>query len=169
MDSVDSPDRKRVREDSEPADEEDTGIFLSFLINIPGLNTATGPSSHITRGRATRNATKSEEQVALKRFQNVIGMLHSQISQHRNGTIFHNPIKPSEAPDYYDIVKRPVDLKTIKSRVKDGVIANSLEFQRDIYLMFANAMIYNRPGSDVYIMAEDVGQWLLGETLLIQS
>ena len=96
-------------------------------------------------------------------------MLHSQISQHRNGTIFHNPIKPSEAPDYCDIVKRPVDLKTIKGRVKDGVIANSLEFQRDIYLMFANAMVYNRPGSDVYIMAEDVRQWLLGETLLIPS
>jgi len=96
--------------------------------------------------------------VALKRFQNVIGMLHSQISQHRNGTIFHNPIKPSEAPDYHEIVKRPLDLKTIKARVKDGVISNSLEFQRDIYLMFANAMMYNRPGSDVYVMAEDVSE-----------
>lgn len=95
-------------------------------------------------------------------------MLHSQISQHRNGTIFHNPIKPSEAPDYDDIVKRPMDLKTIKSRVKDGVVANSLEFQRDIYLMFANAIIYNRPGSDVYIMAEDVRQWIFGESLLIR-
>lgn len=88
----------------------------------------------------------------------MIGMLHSQISQHRNGTIFHNPIKPSEAPDYHDIVKRPLDLKTIKARVKDGVISNSLEFQRDIYLMFANAMMYNRPGSDVYVMAEDVSE-----------
>jgi len=33
---------------------------------------------------------------------------------------------------------------------------NSLEFQRDIYLMFANAMMYNRPGSDVYSMTEDM-------------
>lgn len=99
---------------------------------------------------------RTEEQVALKRFQNVIGMLHSQISQHRNGNIFHNPIKNSEAPDYHEIVKRPMDLKTIKARVKDGLIANSLEFQRDIFLMFANSMMYNRPGSDVYAMAEDV-------------
>lgn len=49
-----------------------------------------------------------------------------------------------------------MDLKTIKTRVKDGLIANSLEFQRDIFLMFANSMMYNRPGSDVYAMAEDV-------------
>ncbi|KAF9009028.1 hypothetical protein BDQ17DRAFT_1406956 [Cyathus striatus] len=78
------------------------------------------------------------------------------ISQHRNGNIFHNPIKNTEAPDYHDIVKRPMDLKTIKAKVKDGLIANSLEYQRDIYLMFANAMMYNRPESDVHSMAEDM-------------
>ena len=158
MESAGSPqDKKRLREDSEPVDEEDPGlnrlpIFFGFIHSFHFI----GPSSHSTRTRVTRHATKTEEQVALKRFQNVIGMLHSQISQHRNGNIFHNPIKNSEAPDYHEIVKRPMDLKTIKTRVKDGVIANSLEFQRDIYLMFANAMMYNRPGSDVHAMAEDV-------------
>ncbi|KAK0468407.1 uncharacterized protein EV420DRAFT_1635655 [Desarmillaria tabescens] len=128
-------DKKRMREPSEPADDDEPG-----------------PSGARTRRRGDR----TEEQVALKRFQNVIGMLHSQISQHRSGNIFHNPIKASEAPDYHDIVKRPVDLKTIKARIKDGVISNSLEYQRDIYLMFANAMMYNRPGSDIYSMAEDM-------------
>jgi len=96
------------------------------------------------------------EQVAFKKFQTVINLIHSQISQHRNGNVFHNPIKPSEAPDYYEIVKRPMDLKTIKARVRDGIISNSAEFQRDVFLMFANAMMYNRPGSDIYNMAEDV-------------
>jgi hypothetical protein len=92
----------------------------------------------------------------VKRFQNVIGMLHSQISAHRNGNIFHNPIKDSEAPDYREIVKRPMDLKTIKAKIKDGGISNSLEFQRAVYLMFANAMMYNRPNSDIYTMTEEV-------------
>ena len=95
---------------------------------------------------------------AQKRFQTLISLLHSQISQHRNGAIFHNPIKPSEAPDYHDIVKRPMDLKTIKMRVRDGSITNSLEFQRDVLLMFGNAMMYNRPGSSIYGMTEEV--WL---------
>ncbi|KAJ7368344.1 hypothetical protein DFH08DRAFT_676568 [Mycena albidolilacea] len=112
-----------------------------------------GSSSTALRRRPTG---RTEEQVALKRFQTVITMVHSQISQHRNGNIFHNPIKVSEAPDYHDIVKRPIDLKTIKAKIKDGVIGNSLEYQRDIYLMFANAMMYNRPGSDVHVMAEDM-------------
>ncbi|KAF8076440.1 hypothetical protein FPV67DRAFT_417395 [Lyophyllum atratum] len=126
--------RKRVRDDSEPADDDEAGA-----------------SSHALRGR--RPGTRSD---AFKRFQNVIGMLHSQISQHRNGNIFHNPIKNSEAPDYHEIVKRPMDLKTIKMKVKDGSIANSLEYQKEIFLMFANALMYNRPGSDVHTMAEDM-------------
>ena len=99
--------------------------------------------------------------VVSKRFQNMITMLHSQISQHRYGNIFHNPIRKAEAPDYHDIVKRPMDLKTIKSRIKDGLISNSLEFQRDVYLMFANALMYNRPGSDVFHMAEEVSVTLI--------
>ncbi|KAJ3739379.1 hypothetical protein DFH05DRAFT_502757 [Lentinula detonsa] len=121
---------RRIRADSELADDED------------------GPPSS--------SRSRRQDNQASKRFQNVIGMLHSQISAHRNGAIFHNPIKNSEAPDYHEIVKRPMDLKTIKSKIKDGAISNSLEFQRDIYLMFANAMMYNRPGSDVYNMTEDM-------------
>jgi bromodomain-containing protein 8 len=152
VDDIESPrDRKRVRDDSEPVEEDEAGksvLLCGSLGTPPDYVVDTGASSHAPRGRR-----RTEEQ---KRFQNVIGMLHSQISQHRNGNIFHNPIKKSEAPDYHDIVKRPIDLKTIKVKVKDGIITNSLEYQRDILLMFANAMMYNRPGSDVHAMAEDV-------------
>jgi bromodomain-containing protein 8 len=82
--------------------------------------------------------------------------LHQQIHQHKCGAIFHQPIKPSDAPDYQSLIYRPVDLKTIKARVRAGEITSSIEYRRDIALMFANAMMYNRPTSDVYKMAEEV-------------
>ncbi|KAH9077198.1 Bromodomain-containing protein [Lactarius deliciosus] len=125
-------DRKKVREDSQPVDEDEPGPV---------------------RRRGRPPAADSQTS---KKFQTVIIMVHSQISQHRNGNIFHNPIKKSEAPDYYDIVKRPMDLKTIKARIREGQIASSAEFQRDVYLMFANSLMYNRPGSDIYTMAEEM-------------
>lgn len=93
---------------------------------------------------------------AAKKFQTVINGLHSNISGHRNGTLFHNPIKDSDAPDYYDLVKRPIDLKTIKAKIKDGSIKDSQEFQRDIYLMYANARMYNQPDTGIYRMAGEV-------------
>ncbi|KAI0254673.1 hypothetical protein BJV78DRAFT_1182090 [Lactifluus subvellereus] len=125
-------DRKRTREDSQPVDEDEPGPV---------------------RRRGRPPAADSQTS---KKFQTVIIMVHAQISQHRNGNIFHNPIKTSEAPDYYDIVKRPMDLKTIKARIREGQITSSAEFQRDVYLMFANSLMYNRPGSDIYTMAEEM-------------
>lgn len=119
----------------------------------------------LSLGPSTTKGRRKTQGAADKKFQNVIGMLHSTISQHRYGNIFHHPIKKSEAADYHDIVKRPMDLKTIKARVKDGLISNSLEFQRDIYLMFANAMMYNRPGSEIFNMAEEVSHEFLALAL----
>ncbi|KAF9652234.1 hypothetical protein BDM02DRAFT_3183943 [Thelephora ganbajun] len=101
-----------------------------------------------------RRVTTSEG--TSRAFQNVISLLHDQICQLRNGSIFHGPVKVSDAPDYYEIVKRPIDLKAIKTRIRDGQITNSLEYQRDIFLMFANSMMYNRPDSDLYKMAEEM-------------
>jgi len=43
----------------------------------------------------------------------------------------------SEAPDYYDVIKRPMDLKKIRQRIKDGEISTIDEFERDILLLFA--------------------------------
>ncbi|TRM67801.1 hypothetical protein BD626DRAFT_626200 [Schizophyllum amplum] len=117
-------DKKRAREDSEATADDDP--------------------------RARRSSAKSEP---ARNFKPVIIMLHEQISQHRNGNIFHNPIKTSEAPDYYRVVKRPIDLKTIKARIRDGAIANTAEFHRDILLMFANSMMYNHPETDIHQMA----------------
>ncbi|PCH41021.1 hypothetical protein WOLCODRAFT_16834 [Wolfiporia cocos MD-104 SS10] len=140
--------RKRQREDTETlAEEEDAQLAV-----VPAM-----PSPRpATQSRRAGRPPGTDTPAVSKRFQNMITMLHSQISQHRNGNIFHNPIRKIEAPDYHDIVKRPMDLKTVKARIKDGLISNSLEFQRDVYLMFANAMMYNRPGSEIYNMAEEM-------------
>lgn len=70
--------------------------------------------------------------------------------------MFQNPVKKSEAPDYYDIIKRPMDLKTIRNRIKDGTITTIDEFERDIRLMFANATVYNARGSQVWEMAKEM-------------
>lgn len=51
-----------------------------------------------------------------------------------------------------------MDLKAIKARIKDGKIANVDEFERDILLMFTNAMLFNEPTSDIHGMADAVSQ-----------
>ncbi|EJU06220.1 hypothetical protein DACRYDRAFT_112967 [Dacryopinax primogenitus] len=105
------------------------------------------PQAPMTPGQASAN---------LKRFQAMIGPLLTQIMAHRNGNVFNNPVTESDAPGYRETVRRPMDLKTIKARIRDGQITNSQEFRRDVYLMFANALMFNPPGSDVAKMAREM-------------
>lgn len=49
-----------------------------------------------------------------------------------------------------------MDLKAIKARIKDGKISNVDEFERDVQLMFTNAMLFNEPASDIHRMADEV-------------
>ncbi|XP_051537481.1 bromodomain-containing protein 8-like isoform X2 [Myxocyprinus asiaticus] len=48
---------------------------------------------------------------------------------------------------------RPMDLSTIKKNIENGLIRTTAEFQRDIMLMFQNAVMYNSSDHDVFHMA----------------
>lgn len=46
-----------------------------------------------------------------------------------------------------------MDLSAIKKNIETGQIRTTAEFQRDIMLMFQNAVMYNSSDHDVYHMA----------------
>lgn len=52
--------------------------------------------------------------------------------------------------DYYDIVKKPMDLGSIKRKLDNGLYNNPWEYVNDVWLMFDNAWLYNRKTSRVY-------------------
>ncbi|CAG8452013.1 8751_t:CDS:2 [Cetraspora pellucida] len=81
-------------------------------------------------------------------------MLH-EIGNHKFASVFQNPIKEQDAPGYYSIVRQPMDLKTLKKRLRDGVIQDTDQFHRDLLLMFMNASVFNREG-DINKMASQM-------------
>ncbi|KAG9016133.1 hypothetical protein FRB93_011607 [Tulasnella sp. JGI-2019a] len=113
------------------------------------------PASSSKRPRASTLSISSVSAASAKK---MMGVLHTRISEHRFGNIFHNPIKMSDAPDYYNVIKRPMDLKTIKQRIKEGTVKDSQEFQRDVYLMYANALMFNGPQTEIYRMTMEMMQ-----------
>ncbi len=55
-----------------------------------------------------------------------------------------------EFPDYYEVIKKPVDLDKIGSKLRSNLYANLDECQQDLVLMFDNACKYNEPDSQIY-------------------
>ena len=56
-------------------------------------------------------------------------------------------------PDYFDIVKEPMDFSTICSQIENHSIQTKEEYAARMRLVFSNALLYNKAGSDVSIMA----------------
>uniref|UniRef100_A0A8K9XGS0 histone acetyltransferase n=1 Tax=Oncorhynchus mykiss TaxID=8022 RepID=A0A8K9XGS0_ONCMY len=65
---------------------------------------------------------------------------------------FRQPVDPQllGIPDYFDIVKNPIDLSTIKRKLDTGQYQEPWQYVDDIWLMFNNAWLYNRKTSRVY-------------------
>ncbi|XP_064288486.1 protein polybromo-1 isoform X13 [Passer domesticus] len=53
-------------------------------------------------------------------------------------------------PDYYAIIKEPIDLKTISQRIQNGTYKSIHAMAKDIDLLAKNAKTYNEPGSQVF-------------------
>ncbi|XP_072438171.1 protein polybromo-1 isoform X4 [Chiloscyllium punctatum] len=53
-------------------------------------------------------------------------------------------------PDYYEIIKEPIDLKTIAQRIQNGFYKSVNAMARDIELLVRNAKTYNEPGSPIF-------------------
>jgi hypothetical protein len=56
-------------------------------------------------------------------------------------------------PDYFGIIKDPMDLGTVKSKLDSGSYKSPLDFAADVRLTFNNAMTYNPRGHAVHDMA----------------
>ncbi|KAI8574485.1 hypothetical protein RHMOL_Rhmol01G0357800 [Rhododendron molle] len=70
---------------------------------------------------------------------------------HPDAWPFKEPVDARDAPDYYDIIKDPMDLKTMSKRVESEQYYVTFEmFLADVRRMFANARTYNSPETIYY-------------------
>ena len=56
--------------------------------------------------------------------------------------------------DYYDIIKKPMDLDTVKRKMDRREYDSHSEFIDDVRLIFTNCYRYNQPDTDVVTMAK---------------
>ncbi|NXR31538.1 BRDT protein, partial [Zosterops hypoxanthus] len=71
---------------------------------------------------------------------------------------FHQPVDAAalNLPDYYTIIKKPMDLGTIKKRLEHNYYTRAAECIEDFKTMFWNCYMYNKPGDDIVFMAEEL-------------
>lgn len=98
----------------------------------------------------------SDDQESIREYKvwkKAIMLVWRAAANHKFANVFLHPVTNDVAPGYHGIVYRPMDLSVIKKNIENGVIRSTIEFQRDMMLMFQNAIMYNNSDHDVYHMA----------------
>lgn len=82
----------------------------------------------------------------------------NRLKRNSNAGPFLQPVDPVALgiPDYFDKIKRPMDLSTIKKKLDGGVYKTPDDFNNDMLLMLNNCFTYNPPNSVVHDMATDL-------------
>lgn len=87
--------------------------------------------------------------------------LLKKLMTHQYGWVFNTPVDvvKLKIPDYFTVIKHPMDLGTIKRKIASFEYTSPLDFLSDVRLTFSNAMTYNPPGNDVHIMADTLSKF----------
>lgn len=72
-------------------------------------------------------------------------LLHllNDMQNHTSAWPFAQPVNKEEVPDYYEVIKEPMDLSTMEERLQSDLYPRPEDFVRDAKLIFDNCRRYN--------------------------
>uniref|UniRef100_A0A4W5MX63 Bromodomain PHD finger transcription factor n=1 Tax=Hucho hucho TaxID=62062 RepID=A0A4W5MX63_9TELE len=76
------------------------------------------------------------------------------LQAHKMAWPFLEPVDPNDAPDYYGVIKEPMDLSTMEDRLQKRYYIKLTEFVADMTKVFDNCRYYNPSDSPFYQSAE---------------
>ncbi|XP_013384313.1 bromodomain-containing protein 3 isoform X2 [Lingula anatina] len=113
------------------------------------VETGTAPAQHSTKSK------KGKLSEQLKYSSNIIKELLSK-KHSQYAWPFYKPVDAEllGLHDYHDIIKKPMDLGTVKTKMDRREYRTAAEFAEDVRVIFTNCYRYNPPDSDVVLMAK---------------
>ncbi|XP_020887815.1 transcription factor GTE11 isoform X2 [Arabidopsis lyrata subsp. lyrata] len=151
--------------------------FQKSLVDLPMSNIVTPVSNNMSRPKSFRmarcstgpgkrvlpfSATKPEPvttstMLRMKQCETLLKRLMSQ----QHCWLFNTPVDMVKLniPDYFTIIKHPMDLGTVKSKLTSGTYSSPSEFSADVRLTFRNAMTYNPSDNNVYRFADTLSKF----------
>ncbi|KAG5645341.1 hypothetical protein DXG03_006403 [Asterophora parasitica] len=75
-----------------------------------------------------------------------------KLKANKHAFAFNQPVDPirDHAPNYFDVIKDPMDLSTMGAKLEEGMYKDRFAFEADFHLMISNAKLYNVAGSYVH-------------------
>ncbi|KAG5580602.1 hypothetical protein H5410_051229 [Solanum commersonii] len=123
--------------------------------DIPGLREAGWTPDQYGHSRFKTVNSLSDQKSLTAFMRSLLKIMHD----HPDSWPFKEPVDARDVPDYYDIIKDPIDLKTMSKRVESELYYVTFDmFLADVRRMFANARTYNSPETIYYKCLNHISQ-----------
>ncbi|XP_055615742.1 bromodomain adjacent to zinc finger domain protein 1A [Toxorhynchites rutilus septentrionalis] len=86
--------------------------------------------------------------------------LIDDILKHNDSWPFNRPVSMKEVPDYYTIIKNPMDFAKIKSKLNMGEYTINEQMMNDVQLVFRNCDLYNTNETDIYHVGRNLERYV---------
>ncbi|KAL8602159.1 hypothetical protein ACOMHN_007428 [Nucella lapillus] len=140
--------RESVRQIKKPKRDlpEEVGAPVSTMVNSHLL------TSSEAQGSCKKQKGKMSEQ--MKYCAQIIKELHTK-KHYLSAWPFLKPVDVAklQLDDYFTVIKKPMDLGTVKIKMENREYSTPKEFEEDMRLIFTNCYRYNPPDTDIVSMA----------------
>merc|ERR1712110_278064 len=99
----------------------------------------------------------------------LIRKLVKQLLGNRYAAPFKEPVNPSEVPNYYNVVKVPMDLQTIDQRLGQKYYKTLGEFIGDVMRIFENCRFFNPENSPITKSADNLENYFIQKLALLRE
>ncbi|KAL7068724.1 putative histone acetyltransferase protein [Cryptosporidium serpentis] len=105
-----------------------------YPLDIPGI---------LENGWVERKLDNIEQNKQDLSMNDQIWQVLDTLSRHENAWPFRKPVSVGEASDYYEIIKEPTDIQTMKRKSRNKEYKSKEEFCNELKRMFDNCRFYN--------------------------
>ncbi|KAA3677467.1 SWI/SNF-related matrix-associated actin-dependent regulator of chromatin subfamily A member 2/4 [Paragonimus westermani] len=148
--------RKRIDQDSSFMDDASSEAGSTIMVTPPTVKRRRGrpPHSAASGGGGGSRGSTSISPKLVKKLQRLLDIVidYKDTDQRVLSEPFMKLPTRKELPDYYEVIKKPMDFHRIKQRVRDGKYHSVDELESDIMLLCKNAQTYNMDGSLVSLI-----------------
>lgn len=126
---------------------------------IDGINECYKSNLDIFR----QGQVKEEEPENVDSIYSQLSTILNQVKSHSAAWPFMKPVSTADAPDYFEYIKYPMDLKTMSDRLKSRYYINKRLFIIDMKRIFNNCRTYNDQNTEYYRHANTLEKYFFAK------